>query len=70
MNDFGAIVRGVAESFRHFTKVYRRFKRSTTRWRIMAKNGQNKKTRRRNQVMLKGRGCKVRTGMHTRKGKH
>lgn len=38
------------------------------KWNMMAPNGQNKKRRKRNQVMLKGRGCRVHTGLYPRRG--
>lgn len=37
-------------------------------WRMMNKNGQNKKQRKRNQTMLRGRGCRVHTGLFRTKG--
>lgn len=38
-------------------------------WRMMNKNGQNKKQRLRNQTMLRGRGKRARTGLAARRGK-
>jgi hypothetical protein len=35
----------------------------------MASNGLNKKNKARNQVALKGRGCRTRTGVYPRRGK-
>jgi hypothetical protein len=37
-------------------------------WRMMAKNGQNKKEKQRNKVALKGRGCRKRTGIWPGRG--
>ena len=34
-----------------------------------AKNGQNKKEKKRSQVMLKGRGCRTHKGLAPRRGK-
>lgn len=39
------------------------------RWRMTAKNGLNKNQRSRNQVMLKGRGKRVRSGIFPGRGK-
>jgi len=33
------------------------------------KNGQNRKTRERNQKMLRGRGCRVHSGVYPTRGK-
>ncbi len=46
-----------------------KLKRSTTRWRMQNKNGQNKKQRLRSQTMLKGRGCREHKGGYPTRGK-
>jgi len=39
------------------------------RWQMQAKSGLNKKQTQRNQVALKGRGKRTRTGLYPRRGK-
>lgn len=39
------------------------------KWVMQNKNGQNTKEKKRNQVMLKGRGCRTRSGVAPSRGK-
>lgn len=43
--------------------------RRSGNWQMQAKNGLNKKQTKRNQVALKGRGKRTRTGIAPRRGK-
>jgi len=67
---FNKAVENAAKSFAVFYKQFKYFKKNRTgRWTMMAKNGQNKKTRLRNQTMLKGRGCRTHKGGYPLRGK-
>jgi len=43
--------------------------RCYTSWRMQNKNGQNNKSKARNQVALKGRGCRTHKGLYPTRGK-
>jgi len=40
-----------------------------SKWVMQNKNGQNKKSRERNQTALKGRGCRTHKGEYPKRGK-
>lgn len=50
--------------FGKFKKTYRRGK-----WKMTAKTGRNKKERLRDQIRLKGRGCRIHRGRYPTRGK-
>ena len=58
-----------AKAFSEFYKAYRRIRSTAGRWVMMAPNGQNKKERKRNQTMLKGRRCRTHKGGYPTRGK-
>lgn len=57
-----------AEAIKAIRTIGKAFRR-VGKWKMTAKTGRNKKERQRDQVRLKGRGCRVHRGRYPGRGK-
>lgn len=63
--DISMTLAQAVKAVRLFENSYRR----RGKWKMTAKSGRNKKERQRDQVRLKGRGCRIHRGRYPSRGK-